>query len=99
MSEAVARERTLSEQLESMNEHMEELAAAGEWQQVGDLMMKRNAMLQELNTAERREALDKARQSTECIRAMAVQARREVAARLANLQRGREATDCYRANV
>ena len=94
---AILREQSLSDQVHSMNEHMEELAAAEEWQEVADLMAKRNAMLREIEESERGAALVAARRSTDRIRRMAVNAQGEVRSKLAQLQRGREATDSYRA--
>ena len=94
---AMLREQTLFEQVRSMNEHMEELAGAEEWQEVADLMTKRNAMLREIPEAELGAALQAARRSTDRIRRMAVNAQSEVQHKLTQLQRGREATDSYRA--
>jgi len=96
---AIAREQTLSEHILSVNEHMEELAAADEWEQVSELLSKRNAMLREIADDEKEVALKSARGSTERIRDMAEKAQGEVAEKLAQLQRGREATDSYRAHT
>jgi hypothetical protein len=96
---AIVRERTLSEHVSSMNDHMEELAAAGEWEQVADLLIRRNAMLREITGDKKNEALLAARRSTERITRMAKQARTEVADKLGQLHRGKEATDSYRAHT
>ena len=94
---AIIREQSLSEDVQSLNEHMEELAAAEEWNEVAELMTKRNAMLREIDESERAEALLAARRSTDRIRRMAANAQGEIRNKLAQLQRGREATDSYRA--
>lgn len=98
-SAAKLRERTLSEQIASINGHMEELAAAGEWDQVLETIEKRDAMLGEIDDTDRKATLLAARRSTARIRALALNAQREVAEKLTELQRGREATDTYRANT
>lgn len=94
---AILREKTLGDEILSLNEHMEELAAADEWTEVAELITKRNAMLREIQESERAEALLAARRSTDRIRRMAVNAQGEVRSKLSQLQRGREATDSYRA--
>jgi len=96
---AIEKEKTLSEHVASMNGHMEELAAAGEWEQVSELLEKRNAMLREIDDDKKEAALRAASRSTDRIRGMAEQARSEVAGRLAQLHRGKEATDSYRAHT
>jgi len=96
---AILREQTLSEQVLSMNEHMEELAAAEEWSQVSDLMSKRNAMLQVIEDACLEPALVAARRTTDRIARMAEKSRKQVADKLARLQRGKVATDSYRAHA
>lgn len=96
---AIVKEQTLSQHLQSMNDHMEELAAAGEWQQVTELLPRRNAMLGELAEDKKVDALLAASRSTERIRGMAEKARAEVADKLAQLHRGKEATDSYRAHA
>lgn len=94
---AILKEQSLSEELLSLNEHMEELAAADEWNEVADLMTKRNAMLREVDESDRADALLAARRSTDRIRRMAENAQGEIRKKLSQLQRGREATDSYRA--
>jgi hypothetical protein len=96
---AILREQTLSEQVLSINEHLEELAAAEEWHQVSDLMTKRNAMLQVIEDVGQEAALVAARRTTDRIQRMAENARKDVADKLAQLQRGKVATDSYRAHA
>lgn len=97
-SNAILKEQTLSERVLSMNGHLEELAAAGEWQQLTDFMIKRDAMLSQIEESEREAALTAARRSTGQILQMAEMARQDIADRLAALKRGRKAADSYRAN-
>lgn len=94
---AILREQTLSEEVLSLNDHMEELAAADEWSEVAELMTKRNAMLREVQESERADALVAARRSTDRIRRMAEDAQGEIRNKLSQLQRGRKATDSYRS--
>lgn len=96
---AIVREQTLFAHLASMNDHMEELAAAEEWQQVAELLIQRNAMLREIPDDKKVEALLAASRSTERLTRMAGKARSEVANKLAQLHRGKEATDSYRAHT
>jgi len=98
-SNAVLREQTLSDQILSLNTHMEELAVAGEWQQVFEILARRNAMLAELEDRERPDALLAARRSTDQIRSMANEAKHAVARKLTDLSRGRKATDSYRSHA
>ena len=95
---AILKEETLSEHVLSLNGHMEELAAAGEWQRVMEYMVKRDAMLREIGDNERKTALLAARRSTEQIRKMAEIAKKETANRLAALKRGQKAADSYRTH-
>lgn len=96
---AILREQTLGEAVNSLNEHMEELAAAGEWDEVSRLMTKRDAMLREIEEALRGPVLLASRRTTERIRRMAEKAHEEIGDKLAQLQRGRQATDSYRAHT
>jgi len=98
-SNAILKEQTLSERVLSMNGHMEELAAAGEWQQLTDFMIKRDAMLSQIEEGEREVAITAARRSTDQIMQLAETARQDIGDRLAALKRGRKAADSYRANT
>ena len=92
---ATLRDENLNSQLLFLNERMEVLAAAGEWQQVEELMARRNAALQSLDAADRESALVAARRTTRRVQRIAESARMEVAEKLRQLQRGRQATDSY----
>lgn len=96
---AIAKSETLFDLLSSLNSRMEELATAGEWDEVANLLVKRNAMLRELEGQDKREALTAARRSTEFVTSLARKARAEVAEKLSQLHVGREAADTYRAHT
>ena len=90
---------TLCEHLESVNERLEELAGAGEWSEVADLMRKRNAMLREVHDLDRSAALLSARQTTDRLQQMAEAAKVDVGDKLTKLQRGKAATEIYREHA
>ena len=94
---AILKEQTLSSRVLSLNGHMEELAASGEWQQVMEFMTKRNAMLGEIESSDREAAIVAARRSTDQILMMAATEKQDIADRLAAVQHGRKAADSYRA--
>lgn len=96
---ATLREQNQSDQVCSLNEKMEELAVAGEWDEVAELMTRRNAMLQSIDGSAREAALVAARRTTLRVQQMAESARKEVAEKLSQLQRGRQATDSYLAHA
>lgn len=96
---AVLREQDASELVGSMNEQMEELATAGNWEQIADLMVRRNALLLSIKSASRAAALMAARRTTIRLQRMAESARKEVSDKLAKLQRGKRATESYQAHV
>ena len=90
-------EQTLSDEVLSLNCHMKELAATGEWQQLMDFMTKRDAMLGQIESSGQEAVLLDARRSTEQILLLAEAAKQDVADRLATIKRGRTAADSYRA--
>lgn len=92
-------ESTLSEHLESVNDRLEELAAAGEWAEVADLMRKRNAMLREVHDVDRSAVLLTARQTTDRLLKLAEAAKLDVGDKLTKLQRGKAATEVYREHA
>ena len=96
---ATLREQNQSDQVRSLNEKMEELAVAGEWDEVAELMTRRNAMLQSIDGSAREPTLVAARRTTLRVQQMAESARKEVAEKLSKLQRGKQATDSYRAHA
>lgn len=87
----------LPDQISSINADMERLAAEGEWAQVSTLLERRNAMLREIDDVSRETALREASRSTERIHRLAVEAHNEIGGKLAQLKRGKKATDSYRA--
>lgn len=84
--------------LEQLHRQMEELAAASRWEDLEVLMHERNDLLQQFAGDERAAALQAAQKSTDRILRLANNAKLEVAGELAKLQRGRKATDIYRAH-
>ena len=96
---ATLREENLSTQLIFLNEKMEALAAAGEWQQVAEMMTRRNAMLQSVEGSDRESALVAARRTTRRVLRIAEGAREEIGQKLTQLQRGKQATDSYRSHA
>ena len=96
---AVLQEQDASERVATMNEQMEALAAAGHWDQVADLVTRRNALLPSIKNSSREAALVAARRTTIRLQRMAESARKEVSDKLAKLQRGKRATQSYQAHV
>lgn len=94
----ILKEETLEDHIQSANEHMEELAAAGEWPDVAEWMRKRNAMLREVRDANRTGVLLAARSTTDRILRLAEAAKVDVGDKLMKLQRGKAATEIYRAH-
>lgn len=98
-STAIVKDQTLSEQIQTLNEQMEELAVSGEWQQISEILPRRNAMLLELEHAEQTSAFMAARRSTERIGEMANMAQLKIAKKITKLARGKKATDSYRSHT
>jgi hypothetical protein len=96
---AILRDQSEHDQVLSLNKQMEELAAAGEWSEVEELMHRRNTMIKVIEGSDREAALLAARQTTLQVQRMAEAARKEVAEKLSQLQRGRKATDSYLAHA
>lgn len=85
-------------ELEKLHRQIEEEAAGSHWAEVEALMQERNRMLADIPASNREAALKAAQKSTDRLLALASSARLELAGELAKLQRGRKATDIYRAN-
>lgn len=84
--------------LEDLHSRIEEAAANSDWSLVEALMAERNSMLDSFGNKQRPAALEAARKSTDRILELAKSARLELAGELAKLQKGRKATDIYRAH-
>jgi tRNA isopentenyl-2-thiomethyl-A-37 hydroxylase MiaE len=84
--------------LEKLHRQIEEQAAGSHWAEVEALMQARNRMLADIPAGDREAALKAAQKSTDRLLSLASSARLELAGELAKLQRGRKATDIYRAN-
>lgn len=96
---ASAVEQSLVEHITSTNRQIEELAAAGQWEGVSDLLAKRNAMLREIDDDQKEDVLRTTIRSTSRIRALVEKARDDIGKELGQLQRGKEATASYKANT
>lgn len=84
--------------LEQLHQRIEERAAGSHWPEVEALIAERNEMLADVSQAERPAALRSAQESTDRILALAKAARLELGGALAKLQKGKEATEVYRAH-
>lgn len=84
--------------LADLHRRIEVLAAGSHWEEVETLMTERNALLDGMAGSDRNAALRAAQKSTDRLLALAKSARLELAGDLAKLQRGRKATDIYRAH-
>ena len=96
---AELQEHSLDEQVQYLNARMEELAIAGEWNEVAHVMTRRNSLLQSIDGPVREAALVTARRTTIQVQRLAESAKQEVAEKLSQLQRGRRATDSYLAHA
>lgn len=96
---AAAEEQSLYCDITSTNQQIEELAVAGEWEAVSDLLAKRNAMLRDIDDEQKEDVLRMTIRSTARIRALVEKAKDDIGKELGQLQRGREATASYSANT
>jgi len=96
---AESQEYSLDEQVQYLNARLEELAVAGEWNEVAHVMDKRNSLLQSIDGPAREAALVAARRVTIRVQKLAESARQEVGEKLSQLQRGKRATDSYLAHA
>ncbi len=95
---ATAEEQSRFEDITATNQQIEALAATGEWEAVSDLLIKRNAMLRDIDDERKEDALRTTIQSTARIRTLVEKAKDEIGKELGQLQRGKEATASYNAN-
>ncbi|MGI9205852.1 MAG: flagellar protein FliT [Woeseiaceae bacterium] len=96
---AAAQDQSLHADITSTNQQIEELAVAGDWEAVSDLIAKRNAMLRDLDDDQKEDVLRMTIRSTARIRALVEKAKDDIGKELGQLQRGREATASYSANT
>lgn len=96
---ATLHEQSQNDQLVSLNNKMETLAGACEWDQIAEIMARRNTMLKSVEGTRREAALIAARRTTLRVQQMVESARNEAAEKLGQLRRGRKATDSYRAHA
>lgn len=81
-----------------MNRRILDLAADEKWQQLTDVVARRDALLARIPHGEREKALLAARHCTELLQTMAQSAKSRCAEQLAGIRRGRMATERYSAN-
>jgi len=86
------------EDLENLHRRIEERAAGNHWPAVEALIAERNGILEDFSVEDRPAALRAAQESTDRILALAKAARLELGGALAKLQKGKQATDVYRAH-
>ncbi|MDJ0911158.1 MAG: hypothetical protein QNI99_18390 [Woeseiaceae bacterium] len=79
-----------------MSEHLEELAAAGEWQDVERLMGQLHSVLLSVPEYERRPLVVVVQRSVEAVAENVRAARDDVAGRISTLRRGQRAAKAYK---
>ena len=78
-----------------MAEHMQTLAANGDWEEVENLAVRLRAAVMNVPEGQRRNALLAVQRATEQVSAEAATAQRDVTGRLRALRRGQKATKAY----
>lgn len=78
-----------------MAEHMEMLAAAGEWDHIEDIVIRLRGVVMNVPEAERREVMLAVRRSTEQVEAAANAARQAITGKMSELRRGQAAKKAY----
>jgi len=91
-------EESLLDSILNANARAEELASTGEWEDLGSLLARRDAMLREIGDAKKEAAIVASLKSTEQIRVLVEKRKSEIGKELGQLQRGRAATESYSAN-
>lgn len=91
-------EHSFGRRADALNRRILELAFEDKWQQIADMVSRRDALLARIPAGEREGALLEARHCTERLHTMAQAAKSRCAEQLATLRRGRRAAESYRAN-
>jgi hypothetical protein len=86
------------DQAAALNQHLLALAGDGKWQQIADVVGRRNALLARIPVAEREQALLAAQHCNETLQGLARSAKSRCAEQLGALRHGRKAAESYRAN-
>ena len=81
--------------VKEMAEHMETIAAAGDWEEVERIAVRLQSAVMTVPEARRREMLVVAQQATERVTDLAREARGEVTGRMSAIRRGQAATKAY----
>jgi hypothetical protein len=87
------------EEVAVLNQQVLLLAAEEEWQQVADVVTRRDALLARLPVEDRESALRAACACTEKLNDLAQAAKARCGEQLATLRQGRRAAASYRANL
>lgn len=82
----------------ALNRHLLELAGEDKWQQIADVVVRRNALLSRVPAAEREQALLAAQHCNEQLKMLAQSAKTRCVEQLGALRQGRKAAESYRAN-
>ncbi|MDH3615283.1 MAG: hypothetical protein OEQ90_02305 [Gammaproteobacteria bacterium] len=93
-SHAAMRETPESRVL-ALSEHMEALAAAGDWDEVEDITVRLRRAVMEVPEARRRRVVLAVQRSIEKVAAGAKQARQTVTGKISELRRGQVAKKAY----
>ncbi len=78
-----------------MAEHMEELAAKGQWSGVEHIVIRLRSVVLEVPEGERREVMQFVNYCLERVRTEALSSRGEVTGKLSEIRRGRDAARAY----
>lgn len=87
-----------NDQAAALNKRLLELAGEDKWQQIADVVTRRNALLARIPAAERERALLAAQHCNEKLKGLAQSAKSRCAEQLGALRQGRKAAESYRAN-
>lgn len=93
-SHAVVSEMPEAQTME-MLQHMESLAAAGDWSELEDLVVRLRSTVRLVPEHERRDVMVAMRRSTDRIARLATNARQDVTGRIASIRRGQAAAKAY----
>ena len=100
MSEhATVEVNSAAESIAALNAELESLAKNGDWAELSASLAKRDRLLREMDETGKADALRESQKTTDRVRSAVESAKQEVGEKLAQLQRGKEATDSYRAHT
>jgi SH3-like domain-containing protein len=79
----------------NMLQQMESLAAAGDWSELEDIVLRLRSTVLTVPEQDRRDVMIAMRRSTDKIARLATNARQEVTGRIASIRRGQAAAKAY----